>query len=1776
MGRWWSADGAIWVAPPIRTTYTSGDGFSVHVTGPQAADQKTGAVEVCSTQDVNGGAVPGVTYTWTQIDGPTWNTSSIDNNSLASFGTATATTTIGFHMTGIYKFRCSATAGGVTRAIDQTIQVTLTNSPPTVNAGVDQTTSNTHFAISGTVSDDGYPLPHSLTGQWSLVSGPGGATIATPSQTTTSPGVTVFTTIDMTTPGTYTFRLSGFDSQLTGYADTHVTLNPPSGALPLVTLTAPAEGALVTKPVPITGSVTAGSWAVQYRLGGRDDVDTPWRDLLTGTGAKTGSMGTFDPTLLENGTYTIRLRSVTTGGEAIADTTVSVDGQMKVGLFSLSYVDMEVNLGKLPIQILRNYDNRRGGKVGDYGADWELATRAVRVEKAGKLGKYWAHTRDDSGFFPVFCIVPQKSSRVTITLPGGKQYRFRPSQECQEFNVVTSPEINWVCESHPGNPTVTLTASDQGGLLAFGPAPGPTTLQTANGDPWDPRLFQLTIEDGTVLDIDQDKGLTQVTDRRGNFYQVTPGGIISSTGASVPFVRDNQGRISKITDPAGQALSYVYNAAGDLFTVTDRTGATTTYTYDGKHNITKIVDSRGIAAARIDYDASGRMIASTDALGNVTHLTHDVPGQSEVITDRLGKQTTFQYDDRGNVVTTTDARGGITASTYDTYDNELTKTDAIGRTTTFTYDLAFNQTSVKNAKGELTTRTYDQYQHVLSTTDPLGHITSSQIGQFGEVGSTTDALGHVTSHEYDNHGNHIGMIDPNGKRTIYVYDDQHRLTKEISPLGHVVQHAYDTLGREIGRFEAKAQAQFGQNQAPIVRFTGVFDTPTSMSIGTLGSTDDGLPPSATYTTTWETVSGPPGAVVTNNGFFYATFPGPGTYVLKMCTSDGQMTGCVTGTAIVPAVVGQGIASDPTAPPTAGPDTLASTTVYDANGRVLKSIGTDGAVSETTYDAVGNVLTRKDPLGRVSTMTYDDSNRVLLTTYPDGTVRGQTYDAEGRAITRTDESGHTTTTSYDAVGSAVKTTFADGTSSTTAYDLARQMVSSTDERGNTTTYGYDAAGRRTSVTNALSQTSTTTYDAAGRAVAQTDALGHTTTTVYDDAGRVTQSLLADGQPTTYVYDAKGQKLSETDALSRISEWAYDVDGKLVESRDQSNAAWTFAYDGRGNLVQQTDALGRVTRWEYDEQGRQTKRTLPLGMSETFAYDVSGRKTAKTDFNGFTTSYSYDERGRLIGKTPDPKKQEAPVTYAYTPTGRKAQATNGSGTVSYLYDGRDRLAKKTMPAGALSYTYDPHGNVATMKSSNVGGVDVQYGWDAANRLSSVTDPAGASTFEYDAAGRMTKRTDPNGVVMTYAYDNVNRVLDVAANRGTTPIADYAYQRDLIGRVTTLTELSGRVVTYGYSVPGRLVNETITGEPHGINGSIGYTHDAVGNRLTRTSTVGPVLGQTFAYDANDRIVSEGYDLNGNTLQAEGDSFAYDFEDRLVGINGSVGLAYDGEGNMLSRSEAGVTTKYLVDDRNPTGWSQVVEEVAGASVAKTYSYGESPLRSGNRSYVTDGHTDVRLMADVGGSVTDEYDYEAFGVGTRTVGSTFNPLRYTGERSDSGGLGFLRARHLRNGTGRFLQVDSLAGDPDLVFEGLPSYLYGSANPVNRVDPGGTIDYNLSSLMTAVMNVGLTVRTSIVTYRGYITVVMTAARVAQAAGKSPSVNKLIHIFEKASHKLEPMVEYYGSQAIAYAEVEVAASTANLGRADGVFQILVRVGPFIVRVNGKIIDGVTNIGTFRIP
>ena len=55
----------------------------------------------------------------------------------------------------------------------------------------------------------------------------------------------------------------------------------------------------------------------------------------------------------------------------------------------------------------------------------------------------------------------------------------------------------------------------------------------------------------------------------------------------------------------------------------------------------------------------------------------------------------------------------------------------------------------------------------------------------------------------------------------------------------------------------------------------------------------------------------------------------------------------------------------------------------------------------------------------------------------------------------------------------------------------------------------------------------------------------------------------------------------------------------------------------------------------------------------------------------------------------------------------------------------------------------------------------------------------------------------------------------------------------------------------------------------------------------------------------------------------------------HGSVSMVYDGDGNRVSETAGGVTTKYLIDSLNPTGYAQVLDELVSGAVTKTYTYG-------------------------------------------------------------------------------------------------------------------------------------------------------------------------------------------------------------------------------------------------
>jgi RHS repeat-associated protein len=329
---------------------------------------------------------------------------------------------------------------------------------------------------------------------------------------------------------------------------------------------------------------------------------------------------------------------------------------------------------------------------------------------------------------------------------------------------------------------------------------------------------------------------------------------------------------------------------------------------------------------------------------------------------------------------------------------------------------------------------------------------------------------------------------------------------------------------------------------------------------------------------------------------------------------------------------------------------------------------------------------------------------------------------------------------------------------------------------------------------------------------------------------------------------------------------------------------------------------------------------------------------------------------------------------------------------------------------------------------------------------------TTYSYDAASNLATAAYPNNSISNpsaFTYDSLNRLTALAS-----PVSSYNYTLGATGNRTKAIEGTGRTLNWSYDGIYRLTNETISADPANKDGVVAYTLDSVGNRKAIASTLSGVnSGGTFSYNTDDELSTDLYDNNGDTLSTGGKNFSYDSENHLMGMNaGTVTLLYDGDGNRVAKTVGGVTTRYLVDDMNPTGLPQVVDELVGGAVTRQYTYGldrisENQFVGGAWTpsfYGVDGGGSVRQLTNSSGTVTDTYEYDAFGNKVNSTGTTPNNYLYGREQYDPDlGLYYLRARYYNPATGRFLSVDPMAG------RGQRRYEYAGANPVKGMDPTG-------------------------------------------------------------------------------------------------------------------------------
>ena len=1101
---------------------------------------------------------------------------------------------------------------------------------------------------------------------------------------------------------------------------------------------------------------------------------------------------------------------------------------------------------------------------------------------------------------------------------------------------------------------------------------------------------------------------------------------------------DSSGNLSQRIDRNGNKLAY--SSSGITYSHASVPGSTKQVTFSrASGRITEIKDPVAIAGSglpvlKYSYDTSGNLTNVArliDRAGSGTYentdFKYDSGTQPSLITrviDARGITTVSNlYDNNGRLLRQYDALNNSTEFAYEDNGRRQVITDKNQDTSWQEFTEAGQVASVKDGENAVTTYQYDANGRRLAEISPVGGTNRYAYNDRDELIGVTNELNYSSSATYDNYGQPLVVVDALGYGTTNAYDSKGNLATVTNALVIVSRYGYDAQGNRKAETNA-----FGRAEQTITLYA--YD-----AFGNLTNVTD--------------------ALGNQTGHTYDLNGNRLTERRERTLASGSK------------------------------QTLLTTSVYDAANRVISVVEPDSFTNRTAYNAIGKVAFTTNKLGVVTHYDYDARGLLTNTVFALGTAQEVNeqnyYDPEGRRTNSVDRAGRETSYAYDGVGRLRRTTFPDDTYTENQYDTAGRLRSTGQGPRNasvmnpppsalTTRYEYDAAGRRVAVINALNQTNYFGYDNNGNQTSFADHLGRTNSYAFDRLNRQVKLTYPDNTPENYGYDGLNRRVALTNQANIVSRFGYDKLGRLTAVTNgwgTGTSNWvTYAYDEVGNQTNQVDALNRMTKFEYDSMGRRTKVTLPGTQSELFAYDNVGNQVRHTNFNSVVITNAYDNLNRLTSRT---SVGGYHIAYTYSDTGQQLTRSDASGNYAFDYDSRDRLLTNTGPAGTLVYTYDIYGRLESIESQRAGGASMTYQYDSLNRLTNVIDAvAGNTLYGFDDVGNLQSVRYPNAVTNTYTYDALNRLTNLVTKNSGGTLASFAYKLAAAGNRTNLTEtVNGQSRTFGwsYDVQYRLTNEVITGTAP--TGTIGYSYDAVGNRLSRASTVSGITNQSFTYNSNDRLNGDTYDNNGSTTASAGNSYAYDVDGRLTNFNsGSAVFSYGANGIRVSKTVGGTITLYLVDDRNPTGYAQVLEELSvsggATNLAKVFTYGldliaQRDASTGARSFFGyDGNGNTRFLSDTNGSVTDTYIYDAFGTLLASAGSTVNVYRFNGEQLDSDlSLYYLRARYLNAGVGRFWTRDTFVGqseDP----ASLHRYLFCGDNPINCIDPNGNFSITIS------------------------------------------------------------------------------------------------------------------------
>ena len=578
----------------------------------------------------------------------------------------------------------------------------------------------------------------------------------------------------------------------------------------------------------------------------------------------------------------------------------------------------------------------------------------------------------------------------------------------------------------------------------------------------------------------------------------------------------------------------------------------------------------------------------------------------------------------------------------------------------------------------------------------------------------------------------------------------------------------------------------------------------------------------------------------------------------------------------------------------GGTVLTSTSVYNSQGRLIKTTRTSAPDTLYEYDELGNQIRSGSDVNGNGTLDLAGPDRINAsdTSYQSDSS-GNWWQIRTSILYVGDNSATPTTNS-------IQKTRLTGLGSSSALGALSSELISIDLLGN--------------------QTISRTYvDRSARTVTQTVTSPDSTNaaTQVTVNGLMVASTSKTGIPTTFSYDTLMRSISQIGPRT-ASYTHYNALGQVDSTTDAASNTTTFAYDALGRRTQVTDALSNTTYTAYDNQGR-VLATWGATYPVAYDYDDSGRMTAMYTYRGTTPPASYSAITNLISEMDQTRWLYDAATGLLT---NKLYADNKGPSYTYTSDGK--LATRTWARGVVTtYTYDPFGQLSSV-SYNDNTPAVSFAYDRLGRQTTITDGAGTRTFTYNDALQLASEQSQisnQQFEITRQYDAYGR--SIGFDAGTNYSVRYAY--DQVGRFTavssTVMSVSSVATRYSY-IPG---SDLLSGWEISSGG---------------TSSV----SSTRSYEDTRNLITQVKNTFGSTLISQ-----YDYVNDPIGRRTSVGMTGD------AFSDLGAShNKYAYNVRSEL---EQAKRYAGTNLSSTanaidgqaYLYGYDLIGNRTETYIGD-----------------------------------------------------------------------------------------------------------------------------------------------------------------------------------------------------------------------------------